>query len=91
MLQKPLLNSRGAVAEIEFTLVAGDPAVHAMTTRSARGWIEGGAPVIELPVRPLFDESVPHPTPREDPIASAPYNVVGARDAGDASASRIRC
>lgn len=54
MLSHPRLNSQGAVAEIEFTIVAADPAVHAMPERGARAWVTGGLPVAEVAAARAF-------------------------------------
>jgi hypothetical protein len=73
VLQKPVLHSKGAVAEIEFTVVAGDPAVHAMVARSSRAWVTGGDPVLEMtpPIAPLFENPY-RPTPAPAPVVTLP-------------------
>jgi hypothetical protein len=70
VLQKPALNSNGAVAEIEFTIVAGDPQVYSMPGRSTREWVEGGAPLVEhRSARPVFENPYrPSMTPAPVPV-----------------------
>lgn len=79
LLQKPALNSRGAVAEIEFTIVAGDPQVHSMVMRSGREWVQGAVP-LPYPVaeRPAFQN--PYRPAQPAPPAPVPLAPSWVRD-----------
>jgi hypothetical protein len=71
VLQKPQLNSQGAVAEIEFTIVAGDPVIHAMAVQAARGWVTGGTRVVET--APLIQPFVnPYRSVPPEPVVAVP-------------------
>lgn len=54
ILQQPKMNSRGAMAEIELTIVAADPVVHAIPQHAARAWVTGGEPVVDPPAPAPF-------------------------------------
>jgi hypothetical protein len=49
MLSSPVLHSAGAVAEIEFTIVAADPEVHGNVQRAGSGRVAGGVLVVDSP------------------------------------------
>ena len=73
VLRHPLMNSRGALAEIEFTIVCGDPAHYAVPLVTAT-LMHGTEVVSDIEVA---DElNAPHATPY-DPWA-APPELVGA-------------
>lgn len=77
LLSKPAMNSRGAVAEIEFTIVAADPQLHAMPSSVLRQYVEGASPVPEpLPgpppfVNPYRSTPAPVPAPSIPPLATS--------------------
>jgi hypothetical protein len=49
VLSSPVLHSKGAVAEIEFTIVAADPQVHGNVQRAGSTQVTGGVPVTDAP------------------------------------------
>lgn len=63
ILRRPTMNTCGVFAEIEFTIVAGDPQVHGMPFMAVREWV-GGGPDSEIIVDP---EPV---APAPDPFAA---------------------
>lgn len=74
VLNSPALNSNGAVAEIEFTIVAADPVVHGTPTRIARAWIEGADPWQDpAPPAPYVNPYRPTPTPLVEPVQTGPW------------------
>ena len=55
LLSAPALNSEGAIAEIEFTIVAADPVVHGIPQQRSGGtWAEGGTPIVDTAPPPPF-------------------------------------
>jgi hypothetical protein len=75
VLQKPVLNANGAVAEIEFTIVSADPVIHAMPTRVLREFVEGATPApLPTPEPPIFHNPyrpAPLPAPVPPPLAAS--------------------
>jgi hypothetical protein len=59
VLRHPVMNSEGAMMEVEFTLVAADPQQYGLPAAVARAFVDGWEP---------FDDPLP-PEPAPDPFA----------------------
>ena len=72
VLQRPALHSRGAVAELEFTITCGDPRLHSLPVSAAAQWIEGGDPLMDVETPPPAPSPYPTRTVPSPPVPEVP-------------------